>query len=367
VSEIDPQTPPASPPRPSGPDEFDGIRARRSRHPILAAATVALAIFLGLKIQSDVRYALSSQSPVALDARALARGSDGAVPANRFVRLSGAADRESALILSNRGSWKFTQFFRLLGTDNRVFVRRAPDPLPAELAERDVFTGRLLRFRDLSFAQSIRRHLATHVSATHFFTPAALEKVLPASGRTVDVADQLGETVSLAPEDELSIDTARAGDVRILLPGDRFPGEADARAAVTGRGGEVQSLHVGSDGSKIVVARLPAARRDAILDALVELDHRVRVGPARLTTRVRLAELRVGPEGLVARSSDGTSVTLARADILAVRTMAPVRIPGDAWLLIEDDRPRDHLPSVVIGVFLIAFIVVNVLAVRRAG
>ena len=36
-----------------------------------------------------------------------------------------------------------------------------PDPLPVSLAEQDRFTGRLLRFSDLSFAESISRHFAS--------------------------------------------------------------------------------------------------------------------------------------------------------------------------------------------------------------
>jgi hypothetical protein len=366
VSAPGPQSPPAGVP-PSGPDEFAGIRARRTRHPILAAATVALAGFLIFQIRSDVRYALSSAAPVEIDARSLARASPDNVPINRCVRLKGVPDRESALILSNRGSWKFTQFFRLLGTGNRAFVRRVPDPLPPQLAERDVFTGRLLRFADLSFWDSIRRHLVTHVSATHFFAPAILTGLLPAAGRTLTVPDLLGEEVALAPEDELAIDTAHPGDLRIELPGERFPGPEQARAAVVAQGGEVLSVAPGPEGRQVVTARLPPARRDAALTALADVDRRVHVAPARLTTRVRVGDLRPAPDGLLARDSRGTEVTLVRGEIQAVRTMAPLRIPAEAWLLVEDDRPRDHLHTLFISIFLLAFIAVNLMAVRRGA
>jgi hypothetical protein len=334
---------------------------------VLAAATVALAGFLAFQIRADVRYAVSPATPIDVDARTLARASDGNVPVNRYVRLRGAPDRESALILTNRGSWKFTQFFRLLGSGDRAFVRRAPDPLPVELAERDVFTGRLLRFGDLSFAESIRRHLAAHVSATHFFSPAALAALLPAAGRTLGVPDLLGEEVALAPEDELAIDSSRPGDLRIELPADRFATADAARAAVAGLGAEVLSVETGPDKRQVVMARLAPARRDATLGALNDLDRRIHVGPARLTTRVRVGELRPTAEGLVVRNVEGAEVTLPRAEIQAVRTMAPVRIPGQAWLLVEDDRPRDHLHTVLIAVFLLAFIAVNLMAVRRGA
>jgi hypothetical protein len=348
------------------PDEFAGIRAGPTRHPVLAALTVALAGFLVFQLRADLRYALSSAVPVEIgDARVLARANPAEVPVNRLVRLSGLPDRESALVLDTRGSWNFTQFFRLLGSDNKVFVRRAPDPLPVEVAERDVFTGRLRRFRDLSFDDSIRRHLATHVSASHFFATASLEQALRTGVFTLP--DRLGEPVTLAPDDELTIDTAHPGDIRVQLPAERYVDAAAARAAVVAQGGEVLSVEPGPEGRQVVTARLPPARRDAALTALADVDRRVHVGPARLTTRVRVGELRPAAEGLAARDARGAEVTLARAEIQAVRTMAPVRIPAEAWLLVEDDRPRDHLHTLVISVFLLAFIAVNLMAVRRGA
>jgi hypothetical protein len=57
-------------------------------------------------------------------------------------------------------------------------------------------------------------------------------------------------------------------------------------------------------------------------------------------------------------------VTLPRADVVAVRTVAPVRIPDGAWLLIEGDHPRDHLRSVVVAILLLGFAAVNLVALR---
>jgi hypothetical protein len=333
---------------------------------VLAAATVVLAGFLVFQIRDDVRYALSSAAPVDLgDARALAHLPVAHLPRNHYVRVTGAADRESGLMLDTRGSWAFTQFFRVLGTDNKIFVRRAPDPLPLDLAERDVFTGRLLRFHDLSFEGSIRHHLASHVSATHFFTLAAVEAAVRAGSLTM--TDRLGEQVSLIPEDELAIDTARPDDIQIVLPADRFPDRDKARAAVAGQGAEVLSITVTAPDRLAVVARFPATRRDAALVALADLDRRVHIGPARTTTRVRVADIRSVTDGLSVKDRSGAEVVLPRAEIHAVRTVAPVRIPDDAWLLVEGERPRDHLRDVIVAIFLAGFALVNLLAVRRAG
>src|SRR3954470_17578436 len=85
------------------PDEFAGIRAGPTRHPVLAALTVALAAFLVFQLRADIRYALSPATPVEIsDARLLARANPAAVPVNRLVRLSGLPDRESALVLDTR-------------------------------------------------------------------------------------------------------------------------------------------------------------------------------------------------------------------------------------------------------------------------
>jgi hypothetical protein len=374
LSEPGPHSPPppgvpaARVPEAPAPDEFAGIRARTTRHPALAAATVVLAGFLVFQIRDDVRYALSSATPIDLgDARALAGLPAAQIPRNRYVRISGVADRESGLLLDTRGSWAFTQFFRLLGTGNRVFVRRAPEPLPLDLAERDVFTGRLVRFRNLSFDDSIRRHLASHVSATHFFSLSALETALRHGPDHLTVADRLGQEVILFPHDELAIDTARADDIQVDLPADRFPDRDRARAAVAAQGAEVLSLTAVAPDRLAVVARFPASRRDAALAALADLDRRVHIGPARTTTRVRVSDLRAVADGLSVKLPSGSDALLARAEIQTVRTMASVRIPDDAWLLVEGERPREHLRDVIVAVFLAGFALVHLLAMRRAG
>jgi hypothetical protein len=329
---------------------------------VIAAAAAALAVFLVFQIRDDVRYALSPATFVDLgDARTVAAAAS--VPANRYVRLAGQADRESALILDTQGSWTFTQFFRVLGTGDRVFVKRAADPLPVELAERDVFTGRLVAFKDLSFQESIRKHFSASVSATHFFAPAALEAAL-AKGGTLTVADKLGQPVTLTGDDQLVIDSARPGVFQIELPGERYPDLEKARAAVAAKGAEVLGAEVTATRRRAVIARFPEASREVAQAALHDLDRRVLITPARTTTRVRVADLRASSEGLVARTQQG-ELALPRAQIETVRAVSPVRIPEGAWLLLEGERPRDHLRSVVIAVLLVGFALFNLLALRR--
>ena len=154
-------------------DEFAHIPHSRGRHPVVAVAGALLAFFLVFHIRHDLRYALSSGEPLDLGRASAVFGHSQAVSGleNRYVRVAGLPDRESALQIDTKGSWVFSQLFRLLGTGDRLFLHRRESPLPAALAESDVFEGRLIRVDELSFAASIRSYFSTHVAATHYFAP----------------------------------------------------------------------------------------------------------------------------------------------------------------------------------------------------
>jgi len=93
-------------------DEFAHIPSPRTRHPVLAAAAAALAFFLVFHIRAEVRYALSPSAPVELGDARTAFSPAGlpavAEVANRYVRVRGTPDRESALELDTKGSWVFS-------------------------------------------------------------------------------------------------------------------------------------------------------------------------------------------------------------------------------------------------------------------
>src|SRR3569623_1229048 len=116
-------------------DEFADIPNPRTRHPAQAVAAALLAVFLVAKRRRDLTFFLSSPQPADLgDARALMANQRGpavlADGVNRVVRLHGTPDRESALQVDTKGSWMFTELFRLLGTQNRIFIHRRETPLP---------------------------------------------------------------------------------------------------------------------------------------------------------------------------------------------------------------------------------------------
>lgn len=399
----DPPTAPAPTPEPPE-DEFAGVRARAGRHPALALGAAALALFIIFHVRADIVYSLSSAEPIELgdatatfgparapgapaDARPHARGVPPealAQAANHFVRVRGTPDRESALELDTKGSWVFTQFFRILGTGSRLFVHRRENPLPAFRAEEDVFEGRLIHFADLSFEMSIRQYSANHVSATHFFAPESLRRAIAQSpGAGVTLSDLAGDPVPLGLNDLLAIDVALPEQLRIAFPRDKVRDAAAARAEIEKRGGSVLSVvepdapatapvvvpggvAPGSD-RVVLMVRFPQERRQQALGELGDLDPKIEIRDARRTLKVRLSDLRDGGDALLVQPADagGAPERLPIANIPAIRTLAAVQIPTDAWLLIENDHPRDHVQTVIFAGVLLAFAVINLLGLAR--
>ena len=388
-------------------DEFAHIPRSATRHPLIAVGGAVLALYLIFHLRHDLRYALSAGEPVDAGAArtSFASGQGGALE-NRYIRVSGHPDRESALEIDTKGSWVFSQFFRVLGTGDRLFVHRIASPLPADLAENDVFEGRLERVDDLSFADAIRAYFAQHVAATHFFAPDAFLHALDgrAGGGPLSLTDRAGDPVTLGPEEQLVIEVSKPDQVVIGLPRSRFATEGEARAAIEGRAGEV----LGSRGLVraapppgaptagplssaappperwTFVARFPPARRQDALDAIGDLDRLVEIRDARQAISTRLEDLQRTPGtaadgGVFVKHADvpegglpaeqiraaAAGQRVAAAEIAAVHTVAPVVIPADAFLLVEGDHPRQHLPSVLIALVLVVFGVVNIAGLLR--
>jgi hypothetical protein len=373
-------------------DEFAHIPSSRGRHPLVAIAGAALAFFLVFHIRHDLRYALSSSEPFDLGRASQVFGGGRAAGGleNRFVRTTGLPDRESALQIDTKGSWVFSQFFRVLGTDNRLFLHRRSSPLPAGLAEADVFEGRLIRVDELPFAASIRSYFATHVAATHFFAPEALARALGARrpGAPLTVTDTSGDVVTLDERETIGIDVSERDQVKIGLPRDRFPTEEEARYALTSRGGEILGAF-GAVRSKpragapesgplsatpeppqrwTFVVRFPPASAQAALDAIGNLDRAVDIRDARQTVDVKLEDVSAPGDargGLVVRPGQGAPRRIEAPTIAAIHTMAPVVIPEGAYLLVEGDVPREHIPTVLIALILVMFGAVNLVGLAR--
>jgi hypothetical protein len=363
----------------SAQDEFAHVPSSRARHPALALAAAALALFIVFHIRHDVLYSLSPSTPVDLgDARTLFASPERATPAaNRFVHLRGTPDRQNALELDTKGSWVFTQFFQVLQTNGRLYLHRRENPLPGFRAEQDVFEGRLIRFGDLSFESAIRRYYGTHVSATHFFRPAELAAALGRAGAAaategLALRDVAGDDVRLGAADLLAVDVQRPGEVRVAVPRTRFFNEAAARTAIETAGGTV----IGKDTAPGVddaasahyafFVRFPADKRDAALETLGDLDPRVEIREARDQYKIRLGDVGVEGQGtLLLRDGQNQVVRVPLASPATVRTLAAVQIPDDAYLLIEADEPRQHFHTVIASGLLLLFGAVNLIGLVK--
>jgi hypothetical protein len=381
--------------------EFAALPRSRTRHPLLAVGAAALALFLCLKMRPDVTYAVSSSDPVDLgNARALLSSNSGreflAGTVNRLVRIAGVPDRESALQVDTRGSWTFTQFFRILGTDSRIFVHRRESPVPAFRAEEDEFEGRLLKFTDLSFEDAIRSYFAGHVSATHFFRSGDLAQAVVTAGdwaRPVEIADLAGDKVALGPNDILAIDLRHAGEVEVSLPAERFRTADKAAAALTAQGARLLRPGQPAPERQTWVIAVPAAERDALLHRVGNVDWQSTIREVRETVKARLADLTVtgagatrqlalrtaaggagrdgaGGAGGAGKTSGESGAAAAAAlrpltDIRSVRTLSTVQIPHDAYLIVEAEMPRDRLPQLAIAAVLLVFAAFNLIGLLR--
>jgi hypothetical protein len=140
---------------------------------------------------------------------------------------------------------------------------------------------------------------------------------------------------------------------------------AAARAAIEAKGGRVLNDAVNAYDSKSValIVTFPEADRDRAMNAVSDLDLRVRFLPVRTSYATRVGNLRASPEGLRGKGPQG-EMDLPLARILAVRTLANVQIPEDALLLREGERPSEYLKTLIVGAFLLAFALINLLALR---
>jgi hypothetical protein len=372
----------------AGVDEFAHVPSPRMRHPILAVAAALLSLYLVWHVRQELRYTLSSGSAldlgdarVTFSPRTTTTGLD-----NRLVRVRGTPDRESGLEVDTKGSWTFSQFFRVLGTGDRLFVHRLSGPLPGASAEDDVFEGRLVRFRELPFEDAVRAYFSAHVAATHFFALEDLRPALAAAhGGTLALRDRAGDPVTLAPDDLVAVDVRRPDEVHVGLPRGRFVDDAAARAEIERRGGTILAakglvkveapaaasagaLALGSGPPPIerwtFIARFDGPGREAALSALGELDRQVELRDARETLKARVSELATSGEGV-----DGALVVAGRrlplATVAAVRTLATLQVPEDAYLLVEGDRPREHLPTLFLALAVAMFGVFNLVTLAR--
>jgi len=107
------------------------------------------------------------------------------------------------------------------------------------------------------------------------------------------------------------------------------------------------------------VVTFPADVRQAALSALGDLDRKVEIRDARHSVKVRVSDVAPTEDGIALRPGSGSEKRVPLAEVAAVRTLTTVRVPPDAYLLVEGDRPRDHLPTLFLALAVAMFGVFN--------
>ena len=305
---------------------------------------------------------------------------------NRYVRVAGTPDRESGLEIDTKGSWVFSQFFRVLGTGDRLFLHRRESPLPAARAEVDQFEGRLIRFGELPFAEAIRAYFAKHVTATHVFAPEVFARAV--AGRA-GAGRSASPTAPGTPCRSWPTRRSRSRSRNRTPSRSAFPAPASPPRPRPGRRWSRGAARCSPRAAWSRGCRRPdwnrascpapprrrsagpswrgspPARRQAALDEIGEVDRQVEIRDARETVTARLADLAAAGDGLVVHAAAAPERRLAAAEIAAVRTLAPVVIPDDAYLLVEGDRPREHVATIFFALMLVMFGTVNVMGLIR--
>lgn len=355
-------------------DEFAGIRPARRRPSVWAMAVVAFSAFLIFHQRNDVSYALSSSSPRMLGAAGtLMKVGASEIPENRFVRITGTPDFESALILDTQGEWKFRTFFRVLETDRRLFVQRAAGPLPLDMVQNNSFAGRLVRLESVSFSESIRAYFAQHVTSTRVFDAKEFRRAMEDKRLPGTIVDTLGESVNVAGNELLSLDVREPLHYRVDVPRDIYDSLELATKVLKKAGAVIQG-----EGKSIVRdanlsgfefdCTFPADREAQVLSAVADIAGRTRIIPVVERLVAPLTQLRTVGGGLEFTKPGSSSVqSFSWDNVLSIRTTSTLNIPQDAYLLLEGERPSNHYKSVVATAFLLAFGLVNLLAFRRRG
>ena len=339
--------------------------ARRRRSPLVAAAVIVLAGVVGWHLRADVKYAFASRTPTDLgDARSV--GARNVVLGdNSHVTLRGLPDRRDALYLEPRGEKSRQTFYRLLGTNTRLFVR-AEDA--REVASpTDVWTGRLRRFDALPYAGALREYYDKEVEAARYLTPEALKQAVEHHGGSV--VDRAGETLTVSAGEIVDVDTADPNRVEVLLWRDKFAAQADAEKEVE-RLGLVTHTSYGNQQAYGVLVDVPAERRNQVLGKLETAGLAFR--PAETRWRAPLDQLKLDGDKLVFASAevvraDGERVKPAALpasvpleQLKAGSVDAPITIADDAWVLIEGEAPDAFWWAPAIEILLLLFAAFNV-------
>jgi len=329
--------------------------APRGKNPLVAAVVIALACVIGWHLRDDVRYAFSSRTPSDLgDARSLsARGAT--LDDNRYVTVSGQAERRYALYLEPKGVRARQTVFRVLGAPHGLFVVGVDSADRVDPTER--WSGRLRRFDAMPYAPSLRHYYGTETEVTRYLDLGALKAQL--SGGTGELRDRMGEPLAVRPDQNIVVDVEYPGELKVYLSKDKFPSLADAHHELD-RMGLVPSPGEETKDEFAFVVPMPDARKNEIVGKLSEKELAFQPREERFT--IKRGELRLDGDSL----QIGPRAKAPWAQVKAVGVPSPVEIGPDAFILVEGETPSQFWWAPLILALLAAFAAFNVWYLVRA-
>ena len=319
-------------------DEFAGINpAPPRRNPVVALAVLALGGVLLWHLKADISYAFASKSPEELgEARNIGPN---ALGDNRYVTLKGQPDRRNALFIEPKGEKTRQSFFRLLGTDTRIFVRASDTTYSTKLEDR--WTGRLRRFGALPWGNSLRKYYAEEVKSVRYL-PLDLVR-----SHQNELKDRTGDPIHLSDTTPVFVDSMFPDQLVVTLSAEKFPTADDAKHELERLGIQVVAPLKNESGDFDFVVAAADKDKAAVIDKLEKAD----------ISFAAHQERKVVPwKELTALDSHVTNVSVE----------APIKIADDAWVVTEDEAPSAFWWAPVMAALLMAFMAFNLWYLVRA-
>lgn len=354
-------------PLPGNADDLDPelLRLPRPRTrigPVLAASVVVFCAYMLITLRHDLAFSRAGETPTPVESPSALL--EGAAGADDFIALPATPDRA---FVSRVGSSEAEDGHRLApaqGTGGRLWLMLPGSVWASENLYDEVHVGRLRPLDGVPFGDALRTWVREQPPAPRFVTGTALREAAAGGAETITTAT--GDPIDLRPDTpvELRVERSDRTEIHAPLRGQR-DGEAAWRAALTAAGitlapgvraagdpvepegdepAEPEALvFTATAGAEEVRAALASAR---LLEAWAEpvVEHlQTSFGALSVTG----AGFDVGGRTVAAGEVDWAAVSAARA------------IPGDAVVLITDERPETYwyiLPLyIVLALFAVLF------------
>jgi len=359
---------------PEEPPVDTDLRPETSKpRPLIAATVIALGALVVMRLARDLPFALHRGEPEAITADSKRLPAD-----DTFVSLTGLPDRRNALYLSPRGSKSALLFFRVHGTDSKLFVRAAASTTKVDPQEK--WQGRLRRFDALPYADTLRSFYAERVSARRYLNLEPLFASLGASPVKLNgLVDRTGRAAEVSTDTEVELTLVFQDQLRVLLQRSKFPTEDDAKHEVERLGLQPISLADPDPYHFVMLIAAPPAQRDKLMEKLEAQQITVRLRDVRTKVKLGLLSVVAQPSPQLVIPADlglfyaadeaGKLVRTTRLPIAAVSSISldePVKIPADAMVLLEDETPAAMwwVPLLAGGALL--FVLFNLFVLARS-